>query len=105
MDDRTCFGCKFLCRQDCGYSNWTVTDTDVLCLLDMNPNLPKSEPWDWTTGGGDNWEATNNSRCMRFSAGEHPHFDVDGETTADDFKADPELHAALIAAGYTGATP
>jgi len=95
MDGNSCVGCKFLCRYDLGYSNYTVTDTEVVCVKGKNPNLPADEPYPWMQGETDMWPKTNESRCTQFSAGDHAHFDVDGETTIEDYRDDPELYAAL----------
>jgi hypothetical protein len=91
----SCVGCKFLCRQDHGYSNYTVTETEAFCAKSNNPNLPADEPYNWILDGSDMWPATNESRCASFVSGDAAYFDVDGETTAEDYKDDPELYAAL----------
>lgn len=101
--DQSCLGCKFLYRQDRGYSNWTVEETEALCAHDANPNLPANEPWDWTTGGGDNWPKTNRSRCVRYSAGKQVGLDVDGEVHPRDCTDDPETIAAVCA--HAGIAP
>ena len=98
--DNSCIGCKFLCKQDSGYSNYTVEETEVFCALNNNPNLPAVEPYNWTTGGGDQWKATNKSRCPSYRLGEAAYFDVDREVTVEDFRYDPELYNALILGGY-----
>lgn len=65
----SCARCAYLYLHDRGYSNWTVTETDVLCALDRNPNLVDgpSEPHDWNWDpANDNWPKTNNSRCSKY---------------------------------------
>ena len=42
---KRCANCRWLLRQDEGYSNWTVMDTVWHCLLGANPHFPVSEPW------------------------------------------------------------
>ena len=95
--EQSCLGCKFLYTQDSGWSNWTVEETEVRCALRANPNLPADQPWNWTTGGGDNWPATNASRCVNFAAGPSVSLDVEGETHPRDCTDDPETIAAVCA--------
>jgi hypothetical protein len=95
----SCADCKFLYLQDDGYSNWTVEDTQVVCALDKNPELPASMPYDWEWGsdGQDNWPKTNRGRCDRYDqrAGDWVHLDVDGEARVEDYTSDPEVIAAI----------
>lgn len=95
----SCALCRFLYLQDRGYSNYTVTDTDVICALGRNPNLPADEPydWKWNHEGRDNWPKTNQSRCERFD--ERANYgmfrlDVDGEVTIEEC-GDSELIDAV----------
>lgn len=37
---KKCDECKFAELRDYGYSEYTVEGTEVLCLLDLNPDLP-----------------------------------------------------------------
>src|SRR5690606_8248218 len=80
MACNSCAKCKFLYRQDRGWSNWTVEETEVLCSRNRNPNLPAREPWDWDCLGDDNWPLTNQSACELFAAGAQVSLDVEGET-------------------------
>ena len=93
--DNSCIGCKYLYKRDSGYSNYTVAETVVDCAVDRNPHLPADEPYNWTTGGGDQWPATNQSRCERYEAGPTVHLDVDGEVGPADC-TDDEILIALI---------
>lgn len=106
----SCVGCKFLYAQDIGYSNYTVTDTEIACALKKNPNLPKERPWDWgnnnysgpiipASPSKDNWPATNDSRCESYSVdetGSVVHLDVEGEANPADFTKDREAISAII---------
>jgi hypothetical protein len=78
---KSCIGCMFLYQKDEGYSNMTVTDTDLRCVWNANPKLPHAMPYDLTTDPElDLWDKTCDSRCFRYKPGEAPGFDVDGET-------------------------
>lgn len=44
-EPKGCEECVFLLREDVGYSNWTVEDTVLYCLKDLNPKLPTEEPY------------------------------------------------------------
>ena len=82
MSNKSCIGCKFLYCQDIGYSNYTVTDTEVFCAKNLNPNLPADEPYDWNQND-DNWLRTSESRCDQYAAGPMIHLDVEGEITVE----------------------
>lgn len=94
----SCIGCKFLYLQDMGYSNYTVTDTEVRCAKGNNSNLPSLEPcnWNWNAEN-DNWPDTNSSRCDIYAHGELVHLDVDGDDSPSDFTSDSEAIAAICA--------
>jgi len=70
MED--CTKCKFLLKQDTGYSNYTVLDTELECLKGLNPNLPKTE--EYRPQGGDH---ALKLECAGFSAGEPLEIDCD----------------------------
>lgn len=95
----SCIGCKFLYKEDSGYSNYTVEETTVNCAIRRNPNLPSSEPYDWYSRGmdadNDNWPRTNDSRCDRFSPGKYIWLDVDHEEKISELSDDPEQVAAI----------
>lgn len=95
MNETSCVGCKFLCRQDHGYSNYTVEEVEIFCAKNLNHNLPDMEPYNWITQGVDMWPKTNESRCDSYSAGEGADFDVDGEVKDEAYIGDAELYAAL----------
>lgn len=96
----SCIGCKYLYKQDRGYSNYTVEETEVLCALNLNPSLPASEPFDWEFDLGiavdaDNWGATKSGRCERYSAGPMVVLDVDGELSVEEQTGDLEQRLAI----------
>lgn len=76
-----CEGCKFLMREDGGYSNYTVMDTTVTCLKGVNPSLPLRD--DVETATFDAALAFGESCPVRV-AGDGPWYDVDGETTDEE---------------------
>lgn len=95
---KSCAMCKYLYRQDNGYSNYTVEETEVRCAKDRNPNLPEREPWDWKfTATEDNWPLTSQSACDQFAAGPQVGLDVDGECHPADCTDDGETIAAVCA--------
>jgi hypothetical protein len=101
VKDTSCVGCKFLYRQDDGYSNYTVTDSEVRCALDKNPNLPAPFPYDWIQDV-DNWPRTGASRCERYGPGPFIELDVDKEVGPADSSTDEEQIAAICAHANIG---
>lgn len=80
----SCKGCTYLCTRDNGYSNYTVTDTDMHCLVKRNPHLPEEIPDEFSTHPEtgrydredgvlrrhpvfDRWWATCNARCDMYT--------------------------------------
>jgi hypothetical protein len=84
-----------LYKQDAGYSNYTVEETEVRCALGCNPLLPAVEPYDWEPTPNDNWAATQATRCERYAEGPLVVLDVDGENTVAEQTDDPEQRAAI----------
>lgn len=89
----SCLQCKFLFTRDTGYSNWTVEDTELHCVLKLNPNLPAEIPDDvrdyyasnkvrytWMKAEDDKWHCTKDSRCDKYqhSDDDPVHIDCDG---------------------------
>lgn len=95
-NEKSCMGCKYLYEQDCGYSNYTVEETEMRCAKDRNPNLPADRPWDWYKDD-DNWPKTQDSRCELYSPGKLVNLDVDGEESVASQTEDPEQLAAICA--------
>lgn len=88
----SCLQCKFLFTRDTGYSNWTVEDTDLHCVLRMNPKLPDELPdevrryegrseYVWMKADNDKWHATKDGRCDKYvhTDDNPPHIDCDGD--------------------------
>lgn len=91
----SCLQCKFLFTRDTGYSNWTVEDTDLHCVLRLNPKLPEEIPDEvreyhyngvinvhrWMKADNDKWHATKDGRCDKYvhTDDDPPHIDCDGE--------------------------
>ena len=95
---KSCVGCKYLFRQDTGYSNYTVLETEIDCIRNRNSNLPQNEPYDWKEDAAeDNWPATNDSRCELYAEGPQVYLDCDGEEKPEDFTTDAEVLAAFAA--------
>lgn len=94
-----CETCRFLARWDTGYSEWTVTGCDLLCLKQINPDLQKRwyEPYDEkeierVMSFGDT--------CASREVGNGPWFDLgDGEKCLEWASKDPVVHAGLVATG------
>ena len=80
MSGRKCTECAWLARVDRGYSNYTVEETELICLLRLNPALPATESYSEET------ERSKEIRfamlCQSFLTGVGPHFDVDNEQGA-----------------------
>ena len=96
MDEKSCVGCKFLYTEGFGYSNYTWEETSVKCARNKNPNLPSDEPYDWNENEkGDNWPATNSSRCELYAAGPKVCLDVDCENGPADETSDEEAIVAI----------
>ena len=86
--NKSCDDCKWLVRQDTGYSNVTVEGCDADCIWGVNPHLPH----DWWYGEDKKIIVTD---CEWFKAGDQACFDVDGDVRVADIE-DMELRAALM---------
>jgi hypothetical protein len=84
----SCLQCKFLFTRDTGYSNWTVEDTDLHCVLKLNTHLPAELPDEirdykhaWAKADNDKWYATKDSRCDKYAHTDDdpPHIECDGD--------------------------
>jgi hypothetical protein len=91
----SCLQCKFLFTRDTGYSNYTVEDTDLHCVLKLNPKLPAEIPdevrdyyasneagYTWMKADNDKWHATKDGRCDKYvhTDNDPPHIDCEGES-------------------------
>lgn len=99
---RRCETCKFLYKQDAGYSNYTVLETVLHCLKKLNPAMPKDE--EYRPEGGDPAFAFGET-CDGYAEGEGLHIDVDhdevpfpiseGRSIVSYYTEDPEIVAAF----------
>jgi len=89
-DKRRCYNCKFYYRHDRGYSNYTVEDTEVNCLLRKNPHLDDtSEGYSWETDDHEFMRVAEG--CCDFVAGEPLTIDCDEESAPYDRPDDRNL--------------
>ena len=86
-----CNECKYCIEDDYGYSNWTVCGTTADCLLNLNKGFPSDE---WY--GKDPAQGFANE-CIKFTKGNPVCFDVDGETTVEDYKDEGDIYKLLVA--------
>jgi len=80
--------------QDTGYSNWTVMETELSCLKDLNEGLPAEESYRWETEMSD----VNSfaEKCDSFREGESIHVDVEQEEGAmSNYSDDREVKELL----------
>ena len=73
-----CTECLYFVREDAGYSNYTVEETNVGCLHNLNPNLPSTESYSWETKQAEQVKMN----CTTFEKardGEQIRLDVDRE--------------------------
>ncbi len=85
----SCLQCKFLFTRDTGWSNYTVLETELHCVLKLNPKLPAEIPDEvrgyshnaWMTPANDKWHATKDSRCGKYQHTDeaYVHIDCDGD--------------------------
>ena len=89
-----CQQCKYHVNQDTGYSNWTVDGSNVTCLKGKYKDLEdscKCEEKEF-------YKQFDN--CEFFKEGCYITFDVDGETTIEDYKEDEEVYNLLKENGF-----
>lgn len=96
----SCIGCKFLCGDGSGYSNYTWMETYVCCALEKNPallNQQHEEPDGWgdLMPENDTWEPTATGRCDLYGVGTYWVADPDREDRPVNELTDPEQIAAL----------
>ena len=99
MTKNRCYNCKFFACQDTGYSNWTVEETEIYCLKKHFNAIPESYSWrnrDDIEKDNDLFKKAETCQDYKFSETQ-AWFDVDGETTNEDYKDDKELYEAILA--------
>lgn len=95
--EKTCSNCKFFCTRDYGYSNYTVTETEVSCL--HNKFSPHEESYSWLDPKHNEQISSYvkwATECNLYKEGKGPSFDVDSEITNNDYKDDQEIYQLLI---------
>ena len=96
---RLCTTCKFCASKDYGYSNYTVEGTGLYCIQKVNVELDGYErPWSIISGrGAPTVESVIRvaETCRLYVEGDGPAFDVDGYTTKESYKDNPEVYAVL----------
>lgn len=79
--EKLCTHCALCYRQDSGYSNYTVEETEISCLLDLNPHFPATESYLWETEQSK--EVRIAQKCKSYRNGEPIHIDVERESGND----------------------
>jgi len=92
----SCLRCQWLFTRDTGYSNYTVEDTEMHCVMRRNPKLPTEIPdevrkytrkgYAWMQPENDKWHATKDGRCelyQRDAVDDYCHIDCDGDDIED----------------------
>jgi len=85
---KNCNECRYAVNQDVGYSNYTVTGVEFICLLNEHPNK------EFDTWYGESEELNYAEKCDKYTYSENAPawFDVDGEIDQDEaFGGDCEL--------------
>lgn len=99
-----CYNCKFWATHDYGYSNYTVTETEVNCLKKHFEPVEESYSWKTDRGNPENDDEffKQAEKCEDFvhETGTQISLDVDGEITIEDFKEDNEVYQAAIDYGW-----
>lgn len=98
MEIKRCYNCKFFASQDEGYSNYTVENTSIFCLKKHFSHTDESYSWrDSEDSTKDNEFFKQAESCEDYFRSDiQAHFDVDGETTNEDYKDDEMLYNALL---------
>jgi hypothetical protein len=93
-----CYNCKFWATKDHGYSNLTVTETDVHCMKNHFEPIEESYSWNRYEDDPENDHIffKQAELCPDFiqETGTIVRLDVNGETTIEDFKNDIEVYEA-----------
>jgi len=87
MEDKVkCYNCRFFIRQDTGYSNYTVIETEIGCLKQVWEDMDESYSWRTTTKEHPFWKQAE--ECNHYIEGEGIWLDVDGEVDLYDYDID-----------------
>ncbi len=99
---KRCYNCKFFATNDCGYSNWTVTETELHCLKKKFEPIEDSYSWKSINPADDNIFYKQAESCIDYKkeTGVQVSLDVDGEVTIDDFKNDEDVYKAAKEYGW-----
>lgn len=84
-----CDECRFCAEEDTGHSCWSVDGVIADCMLGLNPGLPEDSFY------GQEPVLAFAEKCGRFSRGDGPHIDCDGDV--DGVVADPEIRDLFAA--------
>jgi hypothetical protein len=99
-----CYNCKFWATQDSGYSNYTVSETEVHCLKKHFEPIEESYSWKQSNKNPENDHEffKQAEKCEDFvqETGTQICLDVDGDTTIEDFKEDNEVYQAAVDYGW-----
>lgn len=98
-EKRRCYNCKFYMRQDRGYSNYTVEETEGFCLKGLNVYLPANEGYSHESNDHPVMKVAES--CDAFEAGVGLHFDVDREGKPYRAKAAFEISERFDACYYS----
>lgn len=71
IPNQTCDKCVFAVLQDEGYSNYTVQNTKIHCLLELNPDFPIDNFY------GHELSLVFAKKCSNFIEGKPVNLDVD----------------------------
>lgn len=75
MSKVNCTECAWLVKTDAGYSNYTVEETHLECLMDKHPLLPATATWQD--------EGLLGVECSSYRKGTPAHLDVDLENALE----------------------
>lgn len=72
---KLCSECYYSCEQDDGYSNYTVEDTETMCLIECNPMFPFYSGKHNLISDVDEFA----KQCHMYKKGDGWHYDIDNE--------------------------
>lgn len=98
METKRCPNCKFFATEDQGYSNYTVTETEVHCIKKHFD--PIEESYSWAKEEPAFFKQAETCPDFKQETGVQIALDVDGEVTIEDFKDDMEVYEAALAYGW-----